>query len=210
MFLDQCKRKGIKIEDLDKGWVPQHKIGEESDDEVVEDEDDEEDDEEMNEDELFSSRPSAPRREKKPEKTEASDDNEVVTFKMGGEKKKEEAPATPVTAEKPEMSLADLEAMFGPSSTPIEETKPAAPVSPSVSSMYGDPAPSAPSGGLSSPYGTPNRDRIGNALSQADVGGSGPSITYDKTSTDPGAAASTVGQNGKPKIKLNIRPKNPM
>lgn len=165
----------------------------------------------MNEDELFSSRPAAPRREKKPEKAEASDDNEVVTFKMGGGKKKEEeAPAAPATAEKPEMSLADLEAMFGPSSTPIEEPKPAAPVAPSASSMYGDPAPAAPSGSLSSPYGTPNRDRIGNALSQADVGGGGPSITYDKTSTDPGAAASAIGSNGKPKIKLNIKPKNPM
>ena len=47
VFLDQCKNKGIKVADIDKGWVPQNKLVDDSKEEdIFDDEEDDFDDEE--------------------------------------------------------------------------------------------------------------------------------------------------------------------
>ncbi|MBQ8218281.1 MAG: hypothetical protein IJZ79_03155 [Bacilli bacterium] len=202
VFTEQCKRRGIKVEDLDKGWVPQHKIGEESEDELIEDDDLDEDDldDDLDDDEdsavLFKSKPAPPRHPNPP-----SEESSEISFKTSKSSDKiEETPKAPIKVEKPEVSMADLEAMFGPSSTSTSnndngsnEVSQPKPPSNAVSSMYG---------------GTPNRDRINLALKKADVADQSPNIRYDKTSTDPGAAA-TLNESAKPRIKLNIKQKPP-
>lgn len=202
VFTEQCKRRGIKVEDLDKGWVPQHKIGEESEDEIIEDDDLDEDDfdDDLDDDEdsavLFKSKPAPPRHPNPP-----NEESSEISFKTSKSSDKvEETPKDPIKVEKPEVSMADLEAMFGPSSTSTSnndngsnEVSQPKPPSSAVSSMYG---------------GTPNRDRINLALKKADVADQSPNIRYDKTSTDPGATA-TLNESAKPRIKLNIKQKPP-
>ena len=51
VFTEQCKRRGRNIDELNTGWVPQHKIGEEPEDEVVDDDiDDDIDDNDLDDD----------------------------------------------------------------------------------------------------------------------------------------------------------------
>lgn len=96
VFIEQCKRRGRKLEELDTGWVPQHKLDDEDSDieEIDDDLEDEFDD--IDEDELF-----APRRESRQEHLErhttrqprlsneskimttTNDDGEEITFKFG-------------------------------------------------------------------------------------------------------------------------------
>lgn len=196
MFTEQCKRRGIKLEDIDKGWVPQHKIGEESDDEVVDEF--EEDDEEIDEEDLFS----RSKHEKPSSKASKEDDDEESSISIkrkrrepsGIEEKdsgKDESskPKEPPKVEKPEISMAELEAMFGSSSnTPSESSSTLTPVSGSD---------------------TPNRDRISAAISNAETSTSAPKLklNIDRSAVDPGIAANPGANGAKPKIKLNIKPK---
>ena len=126
VFLEQCKRKGIKIEDLDTSWVTQHKIGEaepepdEDEDEIEEDEDDIDD--ELDEDELFKSPTKSDRHHevhsKRPAPQSKDDDEpDEVSFKFG--KKKDPMSAKPPKVEAPDLGLSGLEELFGPSSSPI-------------------------------------------------------------------------------------------
>ena len=126
VFADLLKNQGRKIEDLDKGWVPQHKIGEaepepdEDEDEIEEDEDDIDD--ELDEDELFKSPTKSDRHRevhsKRPAPPSKDDDEpDEVSFKFG--KKKDPMSAKPPKVEAPDLGLSGLEELFGPSSSPI-------------------------------------------------------------------------------------------
>lgn len=174
VFIELCKRRGKNFDELNTGWVPQHKIGEEpeeEEDEIEEEEDEFEEDEDVNEEDLFT---SAPKTEAPPKKEENSNE---VSFKFSRKSKPEE-PAAPTSVESPDLGLSGLEAMFGPSTSPIPEP----------------PAPSQPNFGQPS-----NRDRIGAALNEAQGGKPKLKLNIDKTSAD---------QPMKPTIKLNIKPKD--
>lgn len=121
MFLEQCKRKGIKIEDLDTGWVPQHTLSEDSEeDEEYEDEEDEES--ELDEEDLFISRSRSReiRNSKRPHKS-SSNDNVMFDIHDEEEKEEKEEKNVKVTVEKPEINLEDLEAMFGSSESTSDD-----------------------------------------------------------------------------------------
>lgn len=120
VFTEQCKRKGIKLEEIDTGWVPQHKIGDVQEEDLEEDElnDDEDgfDEDDIDEEVVKptptkSERPSSERRERP---TRPKNDDDEPIFKFGDDKKKEEPPKPTTKADviKPEVSMSDLEAMF--------------------------------------------------------------------------------------------------
>ena len=156
VFIEQCKRRGLKFDELNKGWVPQYKLDEKDDDiEEVDDEDDElEDDEEIDEDELFvsSKKSSKPNHLERLDKSKTmktiNDDGQEITFKFG--KKEESSNETkedikPVNL--PEVTLEDLEQMFTSEKQPNES----------------------------------NRDKVTNALNQVDSPPSLIKLNLDKT-----------------------------
>lgn len=122
----------------------------------------------------------------KPEKKSSDED---VSFDIKDDEE-ETKPKVAPKVEKPEISLEDLEAMFGSSGS-----------SDSVSNSGSENS----SHDLVSPMATSNRDRINGALDQAEVKNSVPKLklNIDKTSVDP----SIANNPAKPKIKLNIKPK---
>lgn len=208
VFVELCKRQGKNFDELNTGWVPQHKIGEEpeeEEDEIEEEEDEFEEDEDLDEDELFkdhSKIEDSPKTEAPPKK----DEEEPVTFKFGGKKSNDAKPteSKPVEADSPDLGLSGLEAMFGPSNTPVNTAPPTQPTG-QAQPNFTSPGPAQPSfGGPSQPnFGQPsNRERIGAALNQ--IPGQKPQIklNIDKTTADQPMAP-------KPTIKLNIKPKNP-
>ena len=107
------------------------------------------------------------------------EDSNEVSFKFSRKSKPEE-PAAPASVESPDLGLSGLEAMFGPSTSPIPE----------------QPAPSQPNFGQPS-----NRDRIGAALNEVQGGKPKLKLNIDKTSADQ-------PMQYKPTIKLNIKPKD--
>lgn len=118
VFTEQCKRKGIKLEEIDTGWVPQHKIGDVQEEELDEEElnDDEDDFDEDEEIEVVKPTPTKserPSSEKRERPTRPKNDDDEPIFKFGDDKKKEEPPKpTKADVIKPEVSMSDLEAMF--------------------------------------------------------------------------------------------------
>lgn len=120
MFLEQCKRKGIKIEDLDTGWVPQHILSEDSEeDEEYEDEEDEES--ELDEEDLFISKSKEIRNSRRQNKSASKDDDVMFDIHDEEEKEEKEEKNVKVTVEKPEINLEDLEAMFGSSESTSDD-----------------------------------------------------------------------------------------
>lgn len=183
VFIELCKRQGKNFDELNTGWVPQHKIGEEpeeEEDEIEEEEDEFEEDEDLDEDELFTDDP-------KKEEPPKEDDSEV-TFKFGSKNPKDETKNesnTKIDVDVPETSMDDLVNLFG-GSAPKDET-------PSFD------GPSQPNFGQPS-----NRERIGAALDE--IPGTKPrlKLNIDKTSADQ-----PIAPTPKTTIKLNIKPKNP-
>lgn len=173
VFIELLKRRGKNFDELNTGWVPQHKIGEEpeeEDEEIEEAEDEFEEDEDINEEDLFT---SAPKMEAPPKKEE---DSNEVSFKFS-RKSKPEKPAAPASVESPDLGLSGLEAMFGPSTSSTPEP----------------PAPSQPNFGQPS-----NRDRIGAALNEVQGGKPKLKLNIDKTSADQ-PMKPTIKLNIKPK-----------
>lgn len=120
VFLEQCKRKGIKIEDLDTGWVPQHILSEDSEeDEEYEDEEDEES--ELDEEDLFISKSREIRNSRRHNKSASKDDVMFDIHDDEEEEEEEEDKKAKVTVEKPEINLEDLEAMFGSSESNFDD-----------------------------------------------------------------------------------------
>ena len=183
VFTEQCKLRGLKLEELNTGWVPQRKIEEDTGDEIIDEEiDDEEDTEEVNEEELFRSReetstrknPNAKSDDKYKDESDPRDrekvrdgEDEVIKFKK-----------SKIEAAKPEVSLSDLENMFGSSDKKDSSIN------------------------IHTKSSTPNRDRIDEALKDVKVTDNKSTVTYDKTSVDPGSAPVSTT-----KIKLKLKPK---
>lgn len=120
VFLEQCKRKGIKIEDLDTGWVPQHILSEDlEEDEEYEDEEDEES--ELDEEDLFISKSREIRNSRRQNKSASKDDVMFDIHDDEEEEEEEEDKKAKVTVEKPEINLEDLEAMFGSSESTFDD-----------------------------------------------------------------------------------------
>lgn len=204
VFVELCKRRGKNFDELNTGWVPQHKIGEEpeeEEDEIEEEEDEFEEDEDLDEDELFKD--DAPKKEAPPKKEDTfeddeDEDEEPVTFKFGGKKSKDEPKddKPKVEADSPAVSMDDLTSLFG-GSAPKTETPPAPPTVPAQPNF------GAPTGPTQPNFGQPsNRERIGAALNQ--IPGQKPVIklNIDKTTADQPMAPA-------PKTTIKLKPKNP-
>lgn len=126
VFIELCKRRGKNFDELNTGWVPQHKLGEaenESDDDEDEIEEYEDNiDDELDEDELFKSPTKSDRHHeahsKRPAPSSKDDDElEEVSFKFG--EKNDTASDKPPKVDTPDLGLNGLEDLFGPSSSPI-------------------------------------------------------------------------------------------
>lgn len=204
VFVELCKRQGKNFDELNTGWVPQHKIGEEpeeEEDEIEEEEDEFEEDEDLDEDELFKEDP--PKKEEPPKKEDSpkKEEDGEVTFKFGGKKSKEEPAPAKVEADSPDISMDDLTSLFG-GSAPKTETPPAPSAGPAQPNFSG---PAQPNMGPAQPnFGQQsNRNRIEAALNQ--IPGQRPTVklNIDKTTADQPMAPTP-----KTTIKLNLKPKN--
>ena len=194
VFIEQLKRSGKKVEELDTGWVPQVKIGDIKDEEEDEELEDDWDDEE--EDEIIPvEKPQRPLRPTKPIKAndvsniEEDDDEEDIMFSFGkNDKPKTENKSAQPTNDKPEdiaskivkpeISMADLESMFGTSTSETTSST------------------SIPKPNMITTPETSTRNKVENALKSVDE----PKSNHIKLNIDKTASV-------KQTIKLNIKQK---
>ena len=184
VFIELCKRQGKNFDELNNGWVPQHKIGEEPEEEEEIEEDDELDDDidEDGEDELFENTKESTK--------EDSNDEEISTNESKNES---------IKVESPEISMDDLEALFGPVSSNIPENfSPEVPTEESTTSESTESVGSSSSELSGIGLGQSNRDRISSAIDSS-IPGVKPKIklNIDKTASNK--------PSGSSKIKLNIK-----
>ena len=188
VFVELCKRRGKNFDELNTGWVPQHKIGEEPEEEEEIEEDDELDDiDEDGEDELVENTKESTKEEPNDEE---SNDEEIST---------NESKNDSIKVESPEISMDDLEALFGPVSPNIPENfSPEVPTEESTTTESTESVGSSSSelSGIGS--GQSNRDRISSAIDSS-IPGVKPKIKLNIDKTDSNKPS------GSSKIKLNIK-----
>ncbi len=174
MFIDQCKQNGVDFDKLNTGWVDQHKLDEEKDDTEEIDDDDDEDDDIIDEEELFRRRSV---RKSRPDSRSESKHESKSSHKS----------LNTTTNDGQEVTF-----KFGKKDT-----------EPKSVDKNDDKSKSADRKDSTSHQQGSNRERIENALNDADINVSKPKIklNIDKTSVNH------TQSNEKPKLKLNIKPK---
>ena len=207
VFVELCKRRGKNFDELNTGWVPQHKIGEEPEEEEEIEEEEEED--EFDEDDDLDDVRRHKDQSKALNDSKKDNDDEPVTFKFGGKKNKDnkttddKSENKSVKAESPDLKKEDLEAMFGPSNNSDTETK--SDINSSSLSEILQSTKSTLESVTNTESAISNRDRISAALNNLDKNDTENNVIKPRIKLNIDKSETT---QSKKSIKLNLKPKN--
>lgn len=206
VFIELCKRQGKNFDELNTGWVPQHKIGEEAeepDEEIEEEEDEFDEDADLDDVRRHEDQSKVSNDSKK------DNDDEPVTFKFGGKKNNDKKTTDDtsenksVKAESPDLKMEDLEALFGSSNNSDTEAK--SDINSSSLSEILQSTKSTLESVTNTESAISNRDRIAAALDNLDKNDTENNVVKPRIKLNIDKSETT---QSKKNIKLNIKPKN--